>query len=113
MYTLLSRPMVYTLVPGFPRKKVYTIVFFCSVTSRSGDRPRKEGCHRGGAYSFFLGKQGNENQTRNFSDRSFLRLPWGHGRPRLRVMDVRTEMLVFEGLTEVLPAGPYSGIKMT
>ena len=23
--------------------------------------------------------------------------PWGHGRPRLRVMDVRTKMLVFPG----------------
>ena len=27
--------------------------FFCSVTSGSGDRPRKEGCHGGGVYSFF------------------------------------------------------------
>ena len=26
---------------------------FCSVTSGSGDRPRKEGCHSGGVYSFF------------------------------------------------------------
>ena len=26
--------------------------FFCSVTSGSGDRPRKEGCHGGGVYSF-------------------------------------------------------------
>ena len=25
--------------------------FFCSVTSGSGDRPRKEGCHGGGVYS--------------------------------------------------------------
>ena len=29
--------------------------FFCSVTSGSGDRPRKEGCHGGGVYSFFPG----------------------------------------------------------
>ena len=27
--------------------------FFCSVTSGSGDRPKKEGCHGGGVYSFF------------------------------------------------------------
>ena len=33
--------------------KVYTIVFFGSVTSGSGDRPRKEGCRGGGVYSFF------------------------------------------------------------
>ena len=26
---------------------------FCFVTSGSGDRPRKEGCHGGGVYSFF------------------------------------------------------------
>ena len=33
---------------------VYTIAFFCcSVTSGSGDRPEKEGCHGGGVYSFF------------------------------------------------------------
>ena len=32
---------------------VYTIAFFCSVTSGSSDRPRKEGCHGGGVYSFF------------------------------------------------------------
>ena len=34
----------------------------------------------------------------------FFHPPWGHGRPRVRVMDVRTEMLFFqdfEGLTEV------------
>ena len=38
---------------------------------------------------------GNETSAQNFSDRSFLKPPWGHGRPRLRVMDVRTEMLCF------------------
>ena len=38
---------------------------------------------------------GNENSARSFSDRSFFEPPWGHGRPRLWVMDVRTEMLVF------------------
>ena len=27
--------------------------FFCSVTSASGDRTRKEGCHGGGVYSSF------------------------------------------------------------
>ena len=25
----------------------------------------------------------------------FLKIPWGRGRPRLRVMDVRAKMLVF------------------
>ena len=29
--------------------------FFCSVTSGSGDRPRKEGSRGGGVYSFFPG----------------------------------------------------------
>ena len=29
--------------------------FFCSVTSGLGDRPRKEGSHGGGVYSFFPG----------------------------------------------------------
>ena len=47
------------------------------------------------------------------SDRSFFEPPWGHGRPRLRVMDVRTEMLVFfqgfEGLTEVFAPGHLPG----
>ena len=42
-------------------------------------------------------KLGNENSARSFSDRSFFEPPWGHGHPRLRVMDVRTEMLVFPG----------------
>ena len=28
--------------------------FFCSVTSGSGDRPRKEGCHGGGQYALFF-----------------------------------------------------------
>ena len=50
--TLLSGPMVYTLCPCFPRKMVYTIIYFCSAASGSGDRPRKEGCHGGGVYSF-------------------------------------------------------------
>ena len=31
---------------------------FCSMTSGSGDRPRKEGCHGGGVYSFFPRKFG-------------------------------------------------------
>ena len=51
--TLFAGPMVYTLFPWFPRKRVYTIVFFCAATSSSGDRPRKEGFHGGGVYSFF------------------------------------------------------------
>ena len=45
--------MVYTLFPCFPRKMVYAIAFFGSVTSGSGDGPRKEGCHDGGVYSCF------------------------------------------------------------
>ena len=40
---------------------------------------------------------GNENSARSFSDRSFFEHPSGHGCPRLRVMDVRTEMLNFPG----------------
>ena len=52
MYTPLSGPMVYTLFPCFPRKMVYTIAFCWSVTSASGDKPRKEGSHGGGVYSF-------------------------------------------------------------
>ena len=40
---------------------------------------------------------GNENSARSFSDRSFFEHPSGHGCPRLWVMDVRTEMLVFPG----------------
>ena len=39
--------------------------------------------------------------------------PWGHGRPRLRVMDVRTETLVFfqdfKDLTEVFAPGHPPG----
>ena len=56
--TLLSGPMVYTLFPCFPRKMVYTIACFCSVTSGLGDRPRKEGCHSGGILFFSLMKRG-------------------------------------------------------
>ena len=47
--------------------------------------------------TFSLSKIGNENSARSFSDRSFFETPSGHGRPRLRVMDVRTKMLVFPG----------------
>ena len=54
MKTVFSGPMVYTLFPCFPRKMVYTIAFFCSVTSGSGDRLEKEGCHGGGVYSLFF-----------------------------------------------------------
>ena len=35
--------------------------FFCSVTLGSGDRPRKEGCHSGGVYSFFPCKVATSN----------------------------------------------------
>ena len=51
VYTLLSGPMVYTLLTCFPRKGI-PHSFFCSVTSGSGDRPRKEGCHSGGVQFF-------------------------------------------------------------
>ena len=62
--------------------------------------------------NFYKRLIGNENSARSFSDRSFSEPPWGHGRPRLRVMDVRTEMLVFqdfEGLTEVFAPGRPPG----
>ena len=39
--------------PLFPRKTEDPIAFFCSLTSGSGDRPRKEGSRGGGVYSFF------------------------------------------------------------
>ena len=57
MYTLLSRPMVYTPFCAFPKDIVYSIALFGSVTLGSGDRPREEGCIRGayggGVYFFF------------------------------------------------------------
>ena len=46
--------------------------------------------------------------TEVFLTEVFLNPPWSHGRPRLRVMAVRTKMLVFqdfEGLTEVFAPG--------
>ena len=43
-----------TLFPCFLRKMVYTIVFFCSVTSGSGDRPRKKGVPRSWCILFFF-----------------------------------------------------------
>ena len=39
---------------------------------------------------------------------NFFCTPWGHGRPRAQVMDVRIQMLVFqdfEGLSEVFDPG--------
>ena len=44
MYTLPSGPMVQSLFPLSSQEMVYTIAFF-SVTSGSGDRLRKAGCH--------------------------------------------------------------------
>ena len=49
---------------------------------------------------------GNENSAQSFFWPKFLKMPWGRGRPRLRVMDVRAQMLVFfsrisRALTEV------------
>ena len=57
------------------------------------------------------------HRERKFSPKffwpKFFWTPWGHGRPRLRVMDVRAEMLVFfqdfEGLTEVFAPGRPPG----
>ena len=40
------------LFPLFSQENGMHHSFFCSVTSGSGDRPRKEGCHGGGVYSF-------------------------------------------------------------
>ena len=39
-------------------------------------------------------KIGNENSAQSFSDPKFLEIPYSRGRLRLRVMDVRAEMLV-------------------
>ena len=52
VYTLLYGPMVYTLFPCFPGQWYTPLFFVGSVTSESGDRPRKEGCHGGGVDSF-------------------------------------------------------------
>ena len=42
MYTLLSGPMVYTLFPCFPRKRVYTIAFFAlRPWGRATDREKR------------------------------------------------------------------------
>ena len=51
---------------------------FCSVTSGSGDRPRKEGCHGCGVYSFFPVKNCRFLDVRRF--RGF-RLCIGQGNP--------------------------------
>ena len=55
------------------------------------------------------GKQlGTKIQPEVFLTEVFFEPPWGHGRSRLRVMGVRTEMLVFqdfEGLTSVFAPG--------
>ena len=78
LYALLSGPMAYTLFPCFPRKMGYTIFFF-SVTSRSGDRPRKEGCHGGCIYFFYLvlrkTKCRNRSRKRSDSNRCEFRSP--------------------------------------
>ena len=43
----------------------------------------------------FTDNFGNENSARSFSVQNVLDTPQGRGRPCLRVMDVRTEVLVF------------------
>ena len=52
---------------------------------------------------------GNGNSARSFSDRSFFEPPWGHGRPRLRVMDKCLFFQDSEGLTEVFAPGRPPG----
>ena len=46
-------------------------------------------------------EKGSENRERKIQPELFLtevfKIPWSHGRPRLRVMDVHTEMLIFPG----------------
>ena len=61
----------------------------------------------------------NEDAARSFPDRSLFFKPlWGHGRPRLRVMDVRSAtdsapkclfFQGFQGLTEVFAPGRLPG----
>ena len=47
---------------------------------------------------------GNGSSARSFSDQSFLNPPlWGHGRLRLRAMDVRTDMRVFFRISRLWP----------
>ena len=93
VYTLLSGPMVYTCFPCFPRKMVCTIAFFCSVTSGSGDRPKKEGCHGGGVYSYFpdnmLRKQG---EPRKPGDEISENNPWSK-QPTYRVPKLNSNMV--------------------
>ena len=54
----------------------------------------------------FLPSIENENAAQSFSDQLFLEIPYGRGRPRLGVMDVRGENACFSriwrALTEVL-----------
>ena len=52
--------------------------FLCSVTLGSGDRPREEGCHGGGVYSFFPGFQGIPCRNRSLctTTKHILPLPW-------------------------------------
>ena len=52
-----------------------------------------------------------EGTERKISPKFFCQVfcpPWGHGRPRVRVMEVRAQMIVlqsFEGLPEVFDPG--------
>ena len=57
--------------------------------------------------------RGRKFSPKFFSDRSLFEPPWGHGRLRLRVMDVRTEMLAspgFQGLDRSFCARTSAGI---
>ena len=53
VYTILSRTIVHTLLPCFPRR-LYTpsLVLLCDL-----DRPREEKCHSGGVYPVFSVEQ--------------------------------------------------------
>ena len=52
MYTLLSGTGGVDPFPLFSQQNGIHRSFFCSATSGSGDRLRKEGSQGGGAYSF-------------------------------------------------------------
>ena len=64
---------------------------------QEGPQKKEMPCSGAGHGDLISQKLGNENSARNFSDRSLLKPSWGHGRPYLRVMDVRTEILGFPG----------------
>ena len=44
-----------------------------------------------------------DRERKRFSARSFFAPSWGHGRPHVPVMDVRTQMLVFSKVSRACP----------